>query len=106
MTPEAWTFLGGCVATIGTIIVSWISTRRRSEKLSAKVDQVAEYSRPTGNGFADKVINKLEEVLAKQKDQDTKLQKVMDDQETQKVEHARLSGMFQGHMQTKDKQAQ
>lgn len=73
MTPEAWTFAGGCVAVVGGIVVEGIRTRAKIGRTERKVDTAAKVARTAAdnttnvaNGFADKTTNGIDQILAGQ----------------------------------------
>lgn len=58
MTPEAWTFAGVCVVQLASLTGIWLKLRTTARDAS----EAKEYARPTGNGFAGKVLGSLDDI--------------------------------------------
>ena len=75
LTPDgqaaAITAAGVVIAAALALVGVWLSNRRtrakveeQSTQVRAKVEEVRVLAEPTGNGFADRVTSKLDEVIA------------------------------------------
>lgn len=65
MTPEAWTFAGIITTQAAGVAVVWLKlrkTRQHVDQAKAAALDAADLSRPTGNGWASKVLGKLDHI--------------------------------------------
>lgn len=67
LSPDAWGAVGIGIttagATIGAIVVAHLKTSRQARGIADHVEDVRKLAEPTGNGFADKTIAKLDRAL-------------------------------------------
>lgn len=78
MTPEAWTVNLG--ALLGAFFAAWQATRAATAARSAKrtTEDVRELAAPTGDGFAQQVLSKLDAITASQADLTRRLDRLED----------------------------
>ena len=76
MSVEQWQILGGTLVAIAYGAHSkWEQRRARKDRTTVadRVEEAVELSRPTGNGFAQKVTASLERIEANQKRTERKI---------------------------------
>lgn len=77
MNPETWTGVG---AAAGAFFAAWQATRAARQAKSGKetVEEVRQLAAPTGDGFADDVLRRLDAIAAGQADQTRRLDRLED----------------------------
>lgn len=98
LDTNAWVFLGGTVATVGSVAIAHINSKRRQDSVEQKVDETVALSKPTGNGFAQSVKDSLARVELAQAALVTEVSALKEKVSDQAVAHARLEGKFDGAM--------
>lgn len=67
LSSDAWAAVGIAIATTGStvaaITIAHIKTSRQARGIAQHVEQVRELAEPTGNGFAGKVLEGLDQVV-------------------------------------------
>lgn len=87
MTAEAWTFAGICVVQIAGLIGIWLKVHTAASDARA----AKEYAQPTGNGFAGKVLDGLDDIRADMRGMRADAARDRDALTTHLADHARAS---------------
>ena len=96
MTAEAWTFAGLVVTNVTGVTVVWLKlrkTRVHVDQAKAAAQSAADLSRPTGNGWAAKVLDKFDHLEKRFDHLDTRLDRIENRQDRTDQNVAGLSSV-------------